>query len=105
MKDQLNHHLAAARKAIIAANAPLALDHLDRFAAHASQNPPDPATRKALQSDLTQLRGLADAALEGAKSAVAQVQAIIESARSLQTYDDQGQRKVASVVAPAPRRF
>lgn len=105
MNQQLNRHLAAARQAIIAANAPLALEHLEKFASLASQNPLDPKTREAVQNRLAELRSLADAALEGAKSAVTQVQAIVESARSLQTYDDLGQRKVTSVVAPAPRRF
>ena len=34
-----------------------------------------------------------------------EVQAIIQAARSLQTYDSDGCRRTALVTAPAPRRF
>ncbi|MFV0384685.1 hypothetical protein [Paracoccus sp. (in: a-proteobacteria)] len=105
MSDLLTTQIAAARAAIVAGHAQLALDHLDRFAAQAQKSPPDAAAREALQAQIAEMRELAEAALQGAKSAVAQVQAIIETARSLQTYDDAGHRRIASVVANQPRRY
>lgn len=105
MIESLTHHLTTARAAIIAGNAPLALESLDRFNQAAAQTPPDAATRVMLQSRIAEMRDLAEAAQRGSKLAIDQVRAIVEAARSLQTYDDAGQRHVSSIVAHEPRRF
>lgn len=97
--------LRAARAAILAGRAAEALQHLDRFAERLGRLPPDPETRADLQAGIHELRILADATLRGAQEGAAQVRAIVEAARMLQTYDHDGRRKVQSIVALEPRRY
>lgn len=105
MSDSLQRHLAAARAALIAGKAPAALESIDRFMNAARKTPPTREQGSKLETQISELRMLADAGLEGAKSAAGQLRAIVETARSLQTYDDAGQRNVKTVVAPLPRRY
>ena len=54
---------------------------------------------------MADLRTLAQASLKGAQQAAEQVRAIVQAARSLQTYDSLGQRHVNETRANAPQRF
>ncbi len=98
-------HLNAARAAIVAGDSDQALACLERFAAAADRSPPEPDRRPALQARINELHRLALAAQTGARMAMDQVAAIVESARSLQTYDRLGARNVAMTTAPLPRRY
>lgn len=104
MTDRLMRHLNAARAAIVAGNSDQALACLEQFAAAADRSP-EPDRRPALQARINELHRLALAAQTGARMAMDQVAAIVESARSLQTYDRLGARNVAMTTAPLPRRY
>ncbi len=98
--------LKAARAAVVRGDAAVALEEIERFAVAAEQAPPeDGDIREQIQAALTELQNLAQAAMEGAKSASEQIREIVQSARTLQTYDDSGRRCVTSTVARMPRRF
>lgn len=105
MSVSLVKHLSAARAAIVAGNMELALDKIERFSAAANQSPPDEALKQELRAAIDELHELAEASLRGTKAAIEQVHEIIQAARTLQTYDDMGQRQIASTVAALPRRF
>lgn len=98
--------LKAARSAIVRGEAERALAEIDRFADAAERFPPeDDDIREQLRTALAELQNLARAAMEGAESASAQIQEIVQSARTLQTYDGSGQRCVTRTMARMPRRF
>ena len=64
-----------------------------------------PEAREMLEPALAELRDLAQAALQGAQQAAEQVRAIVQAARSLQTYDSRGRRHVTTTQANLPQRF
>ncbi|RJE81929.1 hypothetical protein [Paracoccus onubensis] len=98
--------LKTARAAIVRGDAEGALKEIERFAAVAEQSPPeDDDIREQVRIALKDLQNLAQAAMEGAKSASEQIREIVQSARTLQTYDDSGRRCVTRTVARMPRRF
>lgn len=98
--------LKAARSAIVRGDAERALKELDRFADAAERSPPeDDDIKEQVRTALAELQTLARAAIEGAESASKQIQEIVRSARTLQTYDGSGQRCVTITTARMPRRF
>lgn len=105
MSTSLTKYLSAARAAIVAGNMELALDKIKRFSTAADQSPPDEALKQELRAAVDELHDLAEASLRGTKAAVEQIHDIIQAARTLQTYDDTGQRQIASTAATMPRRF
>lgn len=105
MSDSLIRHLSSARAAIVAGDMELALDRIEHFSAAAEKTSPDEATKDQLRSGVAELQILAEASLRGTKSAVDQIREIIQTARTLQTYDDTGQRHITSTVANMPHRF
>ncbi|RMC35433.1 hypothetical protein [Paracoccus alkanivorans] len=105
MSGSLIKHLSSARAAIIAGDMELALDRIERFSTAAEKTPPDEATKEQLRSGVAELQILAEASLRGTRSAVDQIREIIQTARTLQTYDDTGQRQITSTVADMPHRF
>lgn len=105
MSVALFKHLSAARAAIVAGDMELAHENVERFAATAEQTSPDEDLKTELQAAISDLQALAEASMRGTKAACEQVAEIIQAARTLQTYDDLGQRQVASTVATMPRRY
>jgi Na+-translocating ferredoxin:NAD+ oxidoreductase RNF subunit RnfB len=105
MKASIARNLASVKSAIIAGDPVTALMTLEKLAATLEREGLPPADRTALTDAMSQLMVLAEASLRGARQASDEVQAIIQAARSLQTYDSDGCRRTALVTAPAPRRF
>lgn len=105
MSETLFHHLKRAREAVAAGDSACALEFIEKFLSMAEGVDLDDAVRKQLQKQVEELHQLALAAQEGARLAMDQVRTIVEAARSLQTYDNIGTRKVTVTVAPVPRRY
>lgn len=104
-QDAIDRQLATTKAAIMAGRAEDAVAGLDRLVTLLRRNPPGPERRASLEAKLTELRGLAEAALTGARSAAEQIQALVQAARSLETYDRRGQRKIADTATAQPRRY
>lgn len=104
MTTRFARKLAALKAAVIAADAPAALaclGDLDRIARRGLGD----ADRAAAEPLLAEIRDLAEASDRAAHAAIDDVRAILQAARSLQTYDAGGRRRAASTAAPAPHRF
>lgn len=105
MSALLFRQLDAARSAIVAGTPHEALEKIEEFSKDFARKPPDRAIRDTLEAHVAHIRDLAEASLKGAHMAADQVRAIIDAARSLQTYDDAGKRRSASIVCHLPRRY
>lgn len=105
MTNIMSRHLAAARESIMAGKPEETLKHLDKFMSEARRNPPAGSDRDRLEVRVSELRALAEASLEGARSAAELIRSVVEAARTLQTYDDAGRRTVTNIAAPVPRRY
>lgn len=105
MSRVLIRQMGQIRAALLAGDAPMALDAIDALARTAARKGIDAPTREALEPGLADLRALAEASLRGAQQAAEQVRAIVQAARSLQTYDSLGRRTVSETRANAPQRF
>ncbi|AUH64775.1 hypothetical protein CX676_11865 [Paracoccus zhejiangensis] len=68
-------------------------------------DPPVAEDRDLIEAKLAELRLLAEAALQGAKGAAEQIREILHAAQSLETYDNQGARRVTDTAAPQIRRY
>lgn len=105
MHDSLRKQIGRTKASIMAGKPDAATKDIDALVALLQKHPPAPDERDRVEEKLAELRGIAEAALTGARSAAEQVQAIIQAARSLQTYDSRGQLNIAAAVAARPRRF
>lgn len=105
MTDTIMRNLEEAKAAIMRADPVAASVNIDNIKEILDEKGLSAAQREHLEPRLAELRELAAAAFFGAKQAFDHVQAIIEAARSLQTYDRNGQRHVAAVMDQEPRRF
>lgn len=105
MSGALERRVARLRAALMAGEAGAALAAIDDLTRTAARRGLDEATRAALEPVLEELRALAQASLRGARQGAEQVRAIVEAARSLQTYDCEGRRTVNETRAPAAQRF
>lgn len=97
--------LAAAKNAIITGDPAKALRLIDEFFALISRVGISSEERPLIDARVAELRSLAEASMRGARQAFDEMQAIVLAARSLQTYDQDGCRHVASTAAPPPHRF
>ncbi|WP_299844817.1 hypothetical protein [uncultured Paracoccus sp.] len=68
-------------------------------------HPPGAEDRGAIGARLAELHLLADAALLGAQGAAEHIREILHAAQSLETYDNQGERRVSDTTAPQIRRY
>ncbi|MBU3029200.1 hypothetical protein [Paracoccus marinaquae] len=105
MSARLMDKLAAAKSAVIAGQVDRALALIGDFADLATRTGIPAAERARFEARLAELRVLAEASQQGAQRALEDVRAIIQAARSLQTYDDNGRRQTAVTAAPPPHRF
>lgn len=103
-KSKFIRELGDLKKAVIAADLASATMCLDRLA-QISRRGLDAQERALAEGRLSEIRDLAQASERGARQAIEQIRAIIEAARSLQTYDSDGRRHATSTIAPAPHRF
>ncbi|MBC9246186.1 hypothetical protein H4P12_05545 [Paracoccus sp. 11-3] len=97
--------LAAAKSSVIAGDAEQSLKAIDDFSNHIARVGVMPEDREVLERKLHELRQLAEASARGARQAVEQVAAIMQAARSLQTYDEAGRKQSTATAAPAAQRF
>lgn len=105
MHDSLKKQIGKTKASIMAGKPDLATRDIDTLVALLKKHPPSQDERDHVEERLAELRSIAEAALTGARSAAEQVQAIIQAARSLQTYDNRGQLNIAAVTSARPRRF
>ena len=105
MSRALKRRIAALRAALLTGDAPGAVAQLQDLSAALARERVDGAALDELEAALAELRGLAEASLEGARGAAEEVRAIVLAARQLATYDSRGRRQLAPVAALAPRRF
>lgn len=105
MNGALSDIFSRVRDALIAGHPEQALTGVETLLTNLRDQPLDDADKAAAEARLTELRVLAEAALTGARSAARQIDEIIETARSLCTYDRGGHRRVAAVASDQPRRF
>ena len=98
--------LEKARQAVMRGEPERALEEIEKFAIFVEESPPeDDRSKEQIRTTLAEIHVLAEASLEGATSAAEQIREIVQSARTLQTYDGAGQRCVENTVARMPRRF
>ena len=97
--------LNAARAAIIDGDPDNALKNIALFTDRVGGAPLSEVERARVEPQIAELRMLAEAAQEGAQSALDQVRAIIQAARSLQTYDSGGKLRVNMVAQDPARRY
>lgn len=105
MSRALTRQMAQIRAALLSGDAQSALTRIDDLTRSAARHGISPDDRARLEPALAELRDLAQAALQGARQAAEQVRAIVQAARSLQTYDSLGQRHVTTTRATPPQRF
>lgn len=105
MTARLTRLVDEARAAVLSGDPAAALKGVERMAEHLAQRGLAPSDRAEVEAALARLLALAQASARGTEKALEQIRDIIRSARSLQTYDRQGQRQSVPTVAGAPHRF
>lgn len=105
MNQRTSRLLAAAKASVISSDAGQTLKAIDDFSSHIARCGVVPEDREAIEKKLIELRQLAEASARGAKHAIEQVAAIMQAARSLQTYDESGRKQSTETAAPAAQRF
>lgn len=78
---------------------------LEEFSARAVQDGISDEIRPELERMIKELHVLASFSLQGAQKGARDLRAIIQAARSLQTYDNAGHRQVSQTVAEKIRRY
>lgn len=104
MADLL-HMLDRARAEIMKGHAGNALAGLEEFSNRVRQQGVPDHLRPILRKRISELHELAESSLRGARKGAADVRAIILAARSLQTYDNSGQRQVTFTPATVGKRY
>ncbi|MFV0300719.1 MAG: hypothetical protein ACK5IP_07570 [Paracoccus sp. (in: a-proteobacteria)] len=104
-QHQIARQIHAAKTSIMAGHASKAAENVEHLMHLLENHPPLPGDGDWLKPRLAELRHLAEAALAGTRAAAEEMQAILQAARSLETYDKGGQRKVADTATAQPRRF
>lgn len=105
MNQRTSRLLAAAKASIIAGDAGQSLKAIDDFSSQIARSGLASDDREVVEKKLIELRQLAEASARGAKQAIEQVAAIMQAARSLQTYDESGRKQSTETAAPAAQRF
>lgn len=105
MSKKLFKILTKAHDAVMAGDSQLALTKIEDFASAAQKTSLDEDTKEVLKAKINDLLRLAEASMQGAKSASDKIVEIIEAARYFQAYDEIGNRRETSIVANMPRRF
>ena len=105
MSRTLKRNMSQVRAALVAGTPYAALDAIDELTRNAGKADLDDTARHSLEPALEELRILAQASLKGAQKAAEQVRAIVQAARSLETYDSSGRRNVNETRANTPQRF
>lgn len=105
MTGSAQQALEKARAALLAGDAAGAQKSLDFFMRTIQERGIPAPEKERVETALADLRRLAEAALGGTRQALDHIATLIESARTLQTYDRGGRRRIASVLADPARRY
>ncbi|WP_103172577.1 hypothetical protein [Paracoccus sp. SY] len=105
MKPKHRQLLDGVEQAIIQGNGALALDRIEALARQMERDGLDDASKAKMEKTLQHLLRLAEDSARGTQRAIDQIRDIVKNARSLQTYDQAGQRHNTPTQAILAQRF
>lgn len=105
MNRDLDKLLTKAKAAIMNARPEKAIEYIEEFSEMAESSTLSDDDKEEIRASIGNLLRLAEASLRGAQSAVERIAEIVKEARSLQVYNENGQRQETLIVAHQPRRF
>lgn len=105
MKPKHREILRGIEQAIISGDAALALARIETLARRFERDGLDAESKAQIEGILHHLRRLAEDSARGTQRAIDQIRDIVKNARSLQTYDQTGQRRHTPTSAVLPQRF
>ncbi|WP_306751898.1 hypothetical protein [Paracoccus actinidiae] len=105
MKPRHREILRGIEQAIISGDAAQALARIETLARRFDRDGLDAESKAQIEPVLHHLRRLAEDSARGTQRAIDQIRDIVKNARSLQTYDQAGQRRNTSTNAMLAQRF
>ena len=105
MKPKHREILRGIEQAIISGDAAQALARIETLARRLERDGLDAESKAQIEPVLQHLRRLAEDSARGTQRAIDQIRDIVKNARSLQTYDQTGQRRNSPTNAVLPQRF
>ncbi|WP_347139193.1 hypothetical protein [Paracoccus sp. SSK6] len=105
MKSRHKTMLDSVQQAIISGDAALALTRIEALAKRFERDRIEPEAKVRIEQTLLHLRRLAEDSARGTQRAIAQIKDILQNARTLQTYDQEGRRHQTPTSAAMPQRF
>ena len=105
MKPRHREILRGIEQAIISGDAAQALARIETLARRFERDGLDAESKAQIEPVLHHLRRLAEDSARGTQRAIDQIRDIVKNARSLQTYDQAGQRRNTPTNAMLAQRF
>jgi hypothetical protein len=105
MKPRHREILRGIEQAIISGDAAQALARIETLARRFDRDGLDAESKAQIEPVLHHLRRLAEDSARGTQRAIDQIRDIVKNARSLQTYDQAGQRRNTPTNAMLAQRF
>lgn len=105
MKPRHREILRGIEQAIISGDAAQALARIETLARRFERDGLDAESKAQIEPVLQHLRRLAEDSARGTQRAIDQIRDIVKNARSLQTYDQAGQRRNTPTNAMLAQRF
>ena len=105
MKPKHREILRGIEQAIISGDAAQALARIETLARRFERDGLDAESKAQIEPVLQHLRRLAEDSARGTQRAIDQIHDIVKNARSLQTYDQAGQRRNTPTNAMLAQRF
>ncbi len=105
MKPKHREILRGIEQAIISGDAAQALARIETLARRLERDGLDAESKAQIEPVLQHLRRLAEDSARGTQRAIDQIRDIVKNARSLQTYDQAGQRRNTPTNAMLAQRF
>ena len=105
MKPKHREILRGIEQAIISGDAAQALARIETLARRFDRDGLDAESKAQIEPVLHHLRRLAEDSARGTQRAIDQIRDIVKNARSLQTYDQAGQRRNTPTNAMLAQRF
>lgn len=105
MKPRHREILRGIEQAIISGDAAQALARIETLARRLERDGLDAESKAQIEPVLQHLRRLAEDSARGTQRAIDQIRDIVKNARSLQTYDQAGQRRNTPTNAMLAQRF
>lgn len=105
MKPKHREILRGIEQAIISGDAAQALARIETLARRFERDGLDAESKAQIEPVLQHLRRLAEDSARGTQRAIDQIRDIVKNARSLQTYDQAGQRRNTPTNAMLAQRF